>query len=144
MYQQKVWRSENRIEHAVYWKGKCGARGEKKAKKQKATPEQMRKQNQINRINTLARTISLNFYPNDYWTCLKYRAGTRKSIEEVRKDFRLFRDRMTRAYKKRGEDFKYIYRIELGKRGGIHIHILSGKLAGGTMQLRAVKRKGRL
>ena len=130
MYQQKVWRSENRIEHAVYWKGKCGARGEKRAKKQKATPEQIKKQNQINRINTLARTISLNFYPNDYWTCLKYRAGTRKSIEDVKKDFRLFRDRMSREYRKRGEEFKYIYRIELGKRGGIHIHILFNRIWG--------------
>ncbi len=130
MYQQKVWRSSNRIEHAVYWKGKCGAKGETKAKKQKPTPEQIKKQNQINRINTLARTISLNFYPNDYWTCLKYRAGTRKSIEDVKKDFRLFRDRMTREYRKRGEEFKYIYRIELGKRGGIHIHILFNRIWG--------------
>lgn len=130
MYQQKVWRSSNRIEHAIYWKGKCGAKGEKKAKKKKPTPEQMKKQNQINRINHLARTISLNFYPNDYWTCLKYRAGTRKSIKDVKHDFRLFRDRMTREYRRRGEEFKYIYRIELGKRGGIHIHILFNRIWG--------------
>lgn len=133
MYQQKVWRSVNRIEYSIYWKGKCGAKGEKKAKKQKATPEQMKRQNQINRVNTLARTISLNFYPNDYWTCLKYKAGTKKTIADVKKDFRLFRDRMTRAYKRRGEDFKYVYRIELGKRGGIHIHILFNRIWGADL-----------
>ena len=37
---------------------------------------------------------------------------------------------MRREYKKRDFPFKWIYRIEVGKKGGIHIHILINRLVG--------------
>lgn len=124
MYIQKTYIMINSIEHEYSFAGNYGSKGEKRAERKKKTPEQMKKQNQINKINKIRRTIKLNFYPNDLWVTLKYPAGTRKPIESVKKDFKKFCAKMRADYKKRGEEFKYIYRIEIGKRGGIHIHML--------------------
>lgn len=120
----------NSIEYEYKYKGRYGAPGEKRGKKKKPTPEQIRKQNQTNRENRLRRKIKLNFFPDDIWATLKYPKGTRKPLGEVKKDFKRFTDRMRRWYRKRGAVFKYVYRMEIGERGGIHIHILVNRIRG--------------
>ncbi len=132
-YKETVYKSDNCIEWGYCFKGKYGAKGEKRAPRKKATPEQIKRQNQLNKEALLRRTIQANFYPNDLWTCLKYPAGTRKSYDEVRKDFNKFLRGMRKDYKIRGEQFKYIYRIEIGARGGIHIHILFNRVWGADL-----------
>lgn len=127
-YTVKTFNLINSREHYLGWKGNYGAAGEKRAKRKKATPDQIKKQNQINRENHVRRTIKANFFPNDLWVCLKYPKGTRKEVEAVKKDFKKFIIAMRKEYKKRNEEFKYIYRLEVGKRGGIHIHILINRI----------------
>lgn len=81
-----------------------------------------------NRIRSIKRTGS----PADQSQFLSIRPVgdievskvTRKSYEEVMKDMALFLQRLRYRYKKHDEILKYIYRIEIGKRGGIHVHIL--------------------
>lgn len=41
-----------------------------------------------------------------------------------------FWQNMRRAYKKRGKQLLWIMRIEIGKKGGIHIHIIINKIRG--------------
>ncbi len=41
-----------------------------------------------------------------------------------------FWQNMRRAYKKRGKQLLWIMRIEIGKKGGIHIHIIVNKIRG--------------
>lgn len=120
----------NSTEYEYKFIGKYGAKGEKRGKKEKPTPEQIKKQNQRNRENRVRRLIKRNFCPNDLWVTLKYQAGVRKPPGEVKKEFRAFLDSLRREYKKRGEPLKYIYRMEIGERGGIHIHILINRLRG--------------
>lgn len=129
-YWMDAWRFPNSTEYEFKYAGNYGAKGEKRRKKEKATPEQIKKQNQLNREKRMRRLIKDNFFPNDLWTTLKYPKGTRKSLKEVKKDFRGFYDRMKTEYKNRGQPFKFIYRLEIGKRGGIHIHILINRLEG--------------
>ncbi len=116
------------IEREVKWEGNYGAKGEKRAKRRKATPEQIEKQNQRNRQTKMRREIKANFSEGDYWTTLKYTKGTRKSTREVARDWEQFRRACKRAYEKRGTPFKWICRMEIGKRGGIHIHLLCNRL----------------
>lgn len=132
-YKETVYRSDNCIEYGYSFKGMYGAKGEKRAPRKKATPEQIKRQNRLNKEALLRRTIQANFYPNDLWTCLKYPAGTRKTYDEVRKDFDKFSRGMRKDYEVRGEQFKYIYRIEIGSRGGIHIHILFNRVWGADL-----------
>lgn len=134
-HRSKIYRFNNSIEHNYYFCGTYGRKGEKRAKRQKATPDQIKRQNHTNKVNNIRRLIKANFYPNDYLVTLMYPAGTRKSIDEVKSDFSKFTRSMRREYKKRNEQFKFIYRIEIGKLGGIHIHIIINRLWGSDLLL---------
>lgn len=112
------------IEHEYKFVGEYGAKGEKRAPRRKATTEQMEKQNQANRIKKIKREILLNFHPWDLWLTLKYKRGTRKNSKEVLADVKEWTDKLRKIYRKAGESLKWIRRIEIGKYGGIHVHIL--------------------
>ena len=129
-YWQKRWEFLNSVEYEYTYIGNYGAKGEKRKPKVKPTAEQIAKQNQTNRTNAVRRLIKQNFSPGDYWITLKYAAGTRKGAEEVRKDMKRFLDNMRNAYKRQKQQFKYIYRVEIGSRGGIHIHIILNRITG--------------
>lgn len=120
--------SSNYIEHEIYYKGNYGAKGEKRAEKRKATPLEIQKNNHWNRVKYFRRLMQLNFYPGDLWTCLKYKAGTRKDIKEVKKDLSKFFTNLRKAYKKRGYPLMFIYRLEIGKRGGLHCHVVVNRI----------------
>ena len=127
-YREDIYKSDNFIEHDLKWSGRYGARGEKRSPKKKATPEQIKKQNFRNKVNHIRRLIQKNFYPNDIWATLKYPAGTRKTIKEVETDIKKFQDGMRKEYKKRGEEFKWIKRIEIGRNGGLHAHFIINRI----------------
>ena len=127
----------NSTEHELKWEGKYGAKGEKRKPRQKATPEQIKKQNQLNREKYVRRLIKANFFPEDLWITLKYPKGKRKPVWEVKKDFRNFVSRLKYQYKKRGHALKYIYRMEVGKKGGIHIHMIIPRIRGEDADLLA-------
>lgn len=131
MYWKDRWDFIESIEYEYKFAGKYGGKGEKRQKKKKATPEQIKKNNQKNREKRMRRLIKANFDIGDLWTCLKYPKGTRKSVGEVKDDLRKFLAGMRKAYKKKGAVFKFIYRMEVGKRGGVHIHILVNRVRGG-------------
>lgn len=131
-YWKDTWKFPDSIEHEYKFAGKYGAKGEKRAKKKKITKEQIANQNQQNREKRMRRLMKENFSPGDLWTTLKYSAGTRKEIKEVDRDREKFLSAMRRAYAKRGQPFKYIYRIEIGAKGGIHIHMVINRLDGDT------------
>lgn len=119
------------------WAGNYGAKGEKRAPRKKATPEQIEKQNQRNREKLVRRLMLLNFKEGDYWLTLKYKKGCRPPTDKVTNDVSNFIKRLRARYKSRGFPLKYIYRIEIGKQGGVHIHIFvndigeTGKLVAG-------------
>lgn len=129
-YWLDTFRFPDSIEYEYKWAGNYGARGEKREKKVKATPQQIKKQNQSNREKYMRRLIKLNFSPNDLWITLKYPEGTRKPVQEVKRDFKKFHDRLRYQFKKRGYPLKIVIRKEIGKRGGIHIHILIPRMWG--------------
>lgn len=127
-YRKLTWSFKDSKEIEIKWAGKYGAAGEKRAKKRKATQEKIAKQNQYIRTKKMRRLIKANFSPGDYWVTLKYPKGTRKEEAEYRKDLRDFLTRCRASWKRRGAVFRFIYRIEVGKRGGVHIHILCNRL----------------
>lgn len=135
-YRKKTWTFWNSVEHEIMWAGRYGAKGEKRKKKQKATPEQMKKQNQWKKEKYLRRLIKANFFPGDYWLTLKYRKGARPPLKQVVKDLGNFIRRLRRQYEKTGNPLKYIYRLEIGKRGGIHIHMIINRTEGGDLLVR--------
>lgn len=147
MYWKDVWRFINSNEYEFKYPGKYGAKGEKRGKKKKATPQQIKKQNQLNREKKMRRLIKANFRPNDLWCTLKYPKGARPPIGQAKKDLKNFLSRMRTSRKKKGEAFKFICRKEIGDHGGIHIHILinrSGKKLDTDIEVQEAWRVGRV
>lgn len=129
-YWLDIYRFPNSIDYEYKWVGNYGAKGEKRKKKIKPTPEQMRKQNQMNREKYVRRLIEANYFADDLWVTLKYPAGKRKPLCEITKDLSNLEDSLREKYKRRGHVLKFIVRLEIGKRGGIHIHILIPRIRG--------------
>ena len=130
MYAKDSWYLLNHIEHEYKYPGNYGAKGEKRKKKKKPTPEQVLKQNQYNKEVRYRRLLRNNFYPGDFWVTLKYKRGGRKSLEALKKDKKKFLDILRAEYRERGQPLKWIGRLEIGKRGGLHVHMVINRLAG--------------
>lgn len=130
MYWQERYKFLNSIDFEYKWAGKYGAKGEKRKKRKKPTPEQIKKQNQWKRERDVWRKIRWNFFQGDYWVTLTFPEGTRKGIDEIKKIMRNFIQNIRRAYRKAGEELKWIMRIEIGKRGGAHIHLVINRIRG--------------
>ncbi len=106
--------------------GRYGAPGEKREKKKKPTPEDVRRQNERNRWRRIQRLILTNFREGDWHLILKYRPGERpEDYAEAKAQLRKFLNRMREAYKKAGIPFKWIAVTERGKRGQVlHHHLV--------------------
>lgn len=128
MYQVKIYRFRTSNEYEYNYAGNYGAKGEKRAPKQKRTPEDIERQNQYQRKKTVRHLIKANFSEGDYYTTLTYPKGTAGTIREVSKDLTKFLANMRYWFKKQNIPFKYIYRIEIGSRGGIHVHIIMNRI----------------
>ena len=128
MYTRKTYRFPGSIEVEEYHSGKYGAPGQARGKKRKPTPEEIKKRNQTNRENYVRRLMKANFRKNDYWITLTYQKGSRPSVEKMRKDVDKLLRKVRSAYRKKGQEFKYILRMGIGKRGGPHLHILVNRI----------------
>ena len=127
-YSKKVYFFRDSNEYEYTYAGKYGAKGEKRAKKKKLTKEQIRKQNQKNKEIRIRRLIKANFTKGDLWCCMKYPKGHRMDVEEVKKDLRKFLNMLRKNYRDKHQELRFIYRMEVGARGGIHIHILVNRI----------------
>ena len=128
MYEYKCYRYPSVIIHEYHFEGNYGAKGEKRKPKTALTPEQIKAHNQKHKERKVQLLILENFTEGDYYTTLTYLKGTRKCISLVYEDLRAFLDKMRRAYKRRGADLKFISRIEIGSRGGAHIHLILNRI----------------
>lgn len=128
MFKLDIYHFNNSNEYEYKFAGNYGAKGEKRSPKRKKTPEDIERQNQYQRTKTVRRLIKANFKEGDYWTGLTYPKDTSRTIKEVSHDLTKFLDRMRYRYKKINTPFKYIYRVEIGGNGGIHVHILMNRI----------------
>ena len=128
MYKLDIYRFRTSTEYEYKFAGNYGAQGEKRQKKQKRTPEDIERQNQYQRTKTVRHLIKANFEEGDYWTTLTYKDREGKTIKEIAKDVSKFLTNMRYQNKKVDIPCKYIYRIEIGSKGGIHAHIILNRI----------------
>lgn len=128
MYWKDEYEFDYCVENEIKFAGKYGAKGEKRQKKRKPTPEQIKKQNQENREKRIRHLLRWNFVKGDYWCTLTFPKGTKMSMEQVLKAVEKFRRNLKNKYKKRGYEFKWIQRIEIGELGGVHVHMVINRI----------------
>lgn len=123
MYEKKEFHCGDLIEVEMHHKGNYGAPGQKREKKKKATPEEIRAGNERNARKKLRRLINTNFGPGDIHLVLTYQKELRPTPEEAKKILRNFRDKLARRYKKNGAAFKWVLVTEY-KNKAIHHHMI--------------------
>lgn len=133
------------IEHELRRTGPIpkGQRGKRK----KPTAEQIKKQNQYNKEKKMRRLIKQNFKKNDYWVALNYIKGCRGGLKEALEDRKQFLRYLRKAYAKAGYELFWIGRTEVGKRGGLHHHMIINRIPDGDIMIAEawarIKRAGR-
>ena len=124
------------IEVEEYVTGNYRAPGKKRAKRQKPTPEQIRRQNRTNKVNSIRRYLKLNFLPGDYWITLTCRPDQRpETLKEAVKQRAKFLDKLRKAYRAAGQELKWIGVTERGSRGGIHHHLVINRIPEGDRMI---------
>lgn len=124
MMKHKIYDMGDTRDHEYISTDGGGAPGEKRKKREKPTPEQVMYQNRLNRAREIRRIIKANLIGGWLITLTWEEDKKPENMEGAKKDVRKFRDRMKKEYQKEGLQFKYIYVIEIGSRGGIHCHML--------------------
>lgn len=117
-------------EYEYKYFGNYGAKGEKRLPKKKITPEQIQRQNHTNKVKKIRRKLKNNFYEGDYWITFTYKKDTAKTIEEVMEDLKKMMEKLRRKYSKAAVPMKWIRRIEIGSKGGIHAHMVLNRIEG--------------
>jgi len=128
-YKKKIYRFENAIEIEEYHTAKYGAPGQKRMPKKKATPEQIEKRNQYNREKRARHKLRKYFNTGDYYTDLTFRKEARPpDMKTTKALFSKFIRKVRREYQKRGYEFRWMRNIEVGTKGGWHIHIIINRI----------------
>lgn len=136
-YRKDVYQYGKYIEYEYKCAGKYGAKGEKRAPKKKATSEQMQKQNQWQKEKIILRKLRYNFEAGDLWVTLKFPKGTRMRGKDLCAIWSKFYRKLKYQYDKRKQIFKFFCRLDIGKKGGVHIHFAVNRLEGtpGTAEI---------
>ncbi len=123
MYTEKIYSASHTVAHEIFYKGEYGQKGSKRRERQR-TPEEIAKWNHARKVKNLQHKIQANFKPGEHFITLKYPKGERPSMDTVLKHFDRFRRYIKRDYKRQGRELKYIYAVEIGSKGGIHLHVI--------------------
>ena len=130
-YREVVMESPNARIVQQYYYGGQGAPGEKRRKKRKPTPEEMRFINACTKRRKALWRLQLYFDVNDYYVTLTFRPAVRpKNMEEAKETFKVFREKLRKEYRKRKIPFRWICNIEIGTRKACHIHLILNRFEG--------------
>jgi hypothetical protein len=144
MYWEDSYKFKDSTEYEYKFAGNYGAKGEKREPKRKATPEQVRKQNQKNRENYMRRKIKANFAEHDVWATLKHPKGAKLTAGQIKEEWTGFISTLRKLYRKAGHELKWINRMEIGSQGGAHIHVLVNRIDGTDLMLQECWTHGRV
>ncbi len=145
MYRLDIYRFRSSIEYEYKYAGNYGAKGEKRSRKQKRTPEDIERQNQYQRTKKVRHLLKANFTQGDFWATLTYNRNSEgRTIKEIASDVSGILSKLRKEYKEQNMPCKYIYRIEIGSRGGIHVHIVLNRIKDLDIILQKQWKRGRV
>ena len=134
----------NVIERQEYLDGRYGAPGEKRAKKKKATPEEVEQVNQWTRERKARHRLRMYFKVNDYFFTLTYPKEERPpDMKQAKQDFKEFYLFCKKEYKKRGQELRWIRNIECTPSGNWHIHVVLNRIPDTDLIIAAAWKHGK-
>ena len=131
MYIKKTYRFKDVVEVEEGHNGRYGAPGEHRHKRRKATPEDIARINQWNREKKCRHRLLEYFNAGDAYTTLTYAIDKRpEDMATCKRHFKKFIVKLKAVYKKAGIELRWIRNIEVGTRGGWHIHMIVPDIPG--------------
>ena len=135
----------NVIERQEYLDGRYGAPGEKRAKKKKATPEEVEQVNQWTKERKARHRLRMYFKVNDYFFTLTYPKEERPpDMKQAKQDFKEFYLFCKKEYKKRGQELRWIRNIECTPSGNWHVHVVLNRIPDTDLIIAAAWKHGGL
>lgn len=123
--------------------GRYGAPGEKRVEKEKPTPEQMQLVNSLNKARTCRRKMLEYINPGDCYVDWTYEVKNRPpTMKEALDDFQKAIRRVREQYRKRNRELFWFKNIELGTKGGWHIHLVVNEIGDTASILKRAWKKG--
>lgn len=128
-YLRKTYTFPEAIEVEEYHRGRYGAPGMRRKKKTFATPEQIARRNQYNKMVRCRRKLRQHFRKNDLFVTLTYRREERpEDMKAAKKDFAEFIRKVRKKFRKAGAELKWICNIENGTKGAWHVHLVINRI----------------
>ena len=145
MYVKKTYnlgKHKDIIEVHNFYPGNYGAPGKKRERKEKASPEVIKKQNHANRVRKIQRLILGNFKAGDWHIVLKYKKELRPDdFKEAKEQLSTFFKKVRLELKKYSISFKYIGVTEMGKKGNaLHHHIIVENITDPVNMLKLIRK----
>ena len=131
MYIKKEYRFRDAVEVEEYHDARHRHPGEPRKERRKATPEDVARINQRNKEKRCRHRLLEYFDEGDAFTTLTYARDQRPAdMAACRKDFRKFIAKLKKIFTKAGRELRWIRNIEVGSRGGWHIHLVIPDIPG--------------
>ena len=129
MYKQTVYLAGKTKEYYKRYTYLCEMQNgrpvrKKRKEKQNSTPESVQRYNQQLKQRRVIRKINANFEQGDIYLTLTYPRSERPTAERAKRNMKNFISCLRGRYRKAGKDLKWFGCTEIGKRGGIHHHML--------------------
>lgn len=112
------------IEYRMYYAPRSDIKGGSRKKAENRTSEAQKKVNSRKRQRQLTRILNHNFSGRDLYVTYTYEEKKRPDVERLQKDIRNLMDRLRRYCKKAKEILKYVWVVEVGEKGAVHIHMV--------------------
>lgn len=127
---KNTYRYKNIVEVERVHSGRYGKRQDKSERKL-PTPEEMEKINERNAVKKLRRKIYANFDEGDLFLTHTYRRESRPEPREARRELSRYLARLRRAYRREGQELRYIVVTEYMNKS-IHHHLVLNDLPDGS------------
>lgn len=127
---KNTYRYKNIVEVERVHSGRYGRRLEKSGRRL-VTSEEMEKINERNAVKKLRRKIYANFEEGDLFLTYTYRRESRPEPREARRELSRYLARLRRAYRKAGQELRYIVVTEYMNKS-IHHHLVLNDLPDGS------------
>lgn len=112
-----------------YHDGRYGAKGKKRLPKKKPTKEDMQKVNAWHKARMARLRMIEYFAPGDLWVDLTYELRNRPpDMQTVVKQVGKMLRKVRNEYRKQKRELFWIRNIELGTKGGWHIHLIVNEI----------------
>ena len=131
MHIRRKYRMKNSIEVCEFNSAKVPGANRVRRPKEKPTSERIKKNNQRRKQREAGRMVEQHFNEDDLVLTLTFKKEQRpEDMAAAKKVFKDFANYLRKEYRKRYYELFWMRNIEVGPKGGWHIHVIVNRIEG--------------